>query len=153
MSNESDSNQDFRDMLGLLKKHGAEYLFVGAHALGIHDKPRATGDLDLWVRADPVNGPKVWSALVEFGAPLDQFAPNEWERPGVGLHIGLPPGRIDIMTTISGVTFDEAWPNRVSGRCLGVDVEVLGLDAMIANNARRAGTKTWLTSSAWNNAA
>ena len=133
MPSEYESNQDFRDMLGLLKKYSAEFLVVGAHALGVHDQPRATGDLDLWVRADAVNGPKVWAALVEFGAPLDQFEPAEWTTPGVGLHIGLPPGRIDILTVISGVTFDEAWPGRVSGQCLGIEVDVIGVESLMRN--------------------
>ena len=96
---EADDNEtDFRDMLGLLQKHGVEYLLIGAHAVGVHDLPRATGDMDLWVRADAKNGPRVWNALIEFGAPLDDFRPEDWHRPGVGLHIGLPPGRIDILT-------------------------------------------------------
>ena len=77
MPSECDSERDFRDMLTLLKKHGAEFQVVGAHALAVYDLPRATGDLDLWVRADGENGPRVWSALVAFGAPLDQFQPEE----------------------------------------------------------------------------
>lgn len=135
---ENDSEHHFRDMLGLLRKHGVEFLLVGAHALAVHDQPRATGDLDIWVRADAVNGPKVWAALLEFGAPLDAFVAQEWNVPGVGIHIGLPPGRIDILTQVSGVSFDEAWPQRVSGFCLGVEVDVMGLDALIQNK-RAAG--------------
>ncbi|MGB1126302.1 MAG: hypothetical protein ACPG4Q_13935 [Phycisphaeraceae bacterium] len=135
---ESDHENDFRDMLGLLRKHKADFLLVGAHALAVHDQPRATGDLDIWVRADPVNGLRVWEALLEFGAPLDAFTPEEWCQPGVGLHIGLPPGRIDILTMISGVSFEEAWPKRVAGTCLGVEVDVIGLEAFIRNK-RAAG--------------
>ena len=135
---EDEYENDFRDMLGLLKKHSADYLLVGAHALGVHDQPRATGDLDIWVRADAENGPRVWAALVEFGVPLDAFTPEEWCTPGVGVHIGLPPGRIDVMTKISGVSFEEAWPERLSGQCLGIDVDVIGLKAMIKNK-RSAG--------------
>ncbi|MGB0766139.1 MAG: hypothetical protein ACPGYV_00355 [Phycisphaeraceae bacterium] len=85
------------------------------------------------MRADEVNGPRVWSALIEFGAPIDDFEPEEWQKPGVGMHIGLPPGRIDILTVISGVTFDQAWADRLTGQCLGIDVDVIGLDAMIEN--------------------
>lgn len=130
---DNDFENDFRDMLGLLRKHSVEFLVVGAHALAVHDQPRATGDIDIWVRANQVNGPKVWAALIEFGAPLDEFEPDDWQQPGVGMHIGLPPGRIDILTIISGVTFEQAWPDRVAGQCLGVDVDVIGLDAMIEN--------------------
>lgn len=130
---ENDSEQHFREMLGLLRKHGVEFLIVGAHALAVHDQPRATGDLDIWVRADDENGPRVWMALVEFGAPLDEFEQSEWRSPGIGIHIGLPPGRIDIMTVISGVAFEDAWPHRVAGECLGIPVDVIGLDAMIEN--------------------
>jgi hypothetical protein len=135
---DNDHENDFRDMLGLLQKHGVDFLLVGAHALAVHDQPRATGDLDIWVRADAEHASRIWAALTEFGAPLDDFSPEEWETPGVGLHIGLPPGRIDILTTISGVTFEAAWPKRLVGKCLGVEVNVIGLEALIRNK-RAAG--------------
>lgn len=116
---EPDENeQHFHDMLFLFARHKVEFMVIGAHALGVHDLPRATGDIDIWVRAAPDNGPKIWDALLEFGAPLQGMKPTDFNQPGVGLHIGLPPGRIDILTTITGVRFDEAWPNRVSGKYL-----------------------------------
>lgn len=140
MSDQTDNDfeNDFRDMLGLLRKHGVEFLIVGAHALAVHDQPRATGDLDIWVRANEANAPRIWAALVEFGTPLEGLEQSEWRQPGVGIHIGLPPGRIDILTMISGVTFDEAWPGRIEGTCLGIKVQIIGLDAFIKNK-RAAG--------------
>ena len=110
------NDQNFRDMLFLLQKHEAEFLLIGAHALGVHDLPRATGDIDIWVRADEQNAGRIWAALVEFGAPLATVTADDFAQPGTGLHIGLPPGRIDILTKVSGLTFDAAWQNRVEGK-------------------------------------
>jgi hypothetical protein len=86
-------NQDFQDMLAALLASGARFLVVGAHALAIHGVPRATGDLDVWVLADPDNAQRVWAALERFGAPVDTLgaAPGDLARPGLVLQIGLPP--------------------------------------------------------------
>ena len=99
-------NRDFVEMLSALSDAGAEYLLVGAHALAAHGRPRATGDLDLWVRATPQNARRVWSALLEFGAPLDGITVEDLSTPDVVFQIGLPPSRIDLLTSISGVEFD-----------------------------------------------
>jgi hypothetical protein len=130
--------EDFRDMLGLLKKHGVEFLLVGAHALAAHSTPRATGDIDLWVRATPDNAQRLWDALTEFGAPLAKATREDFAQPGDGLHIGVPPWRIDILTKISGITFDEAWPNRIEAQVLGHKIAVIGRKELIQNK-RAAG--------------
>lgn len=130
--------EDFRDMLGLLKKHGVDFLLIGAHALAAHSIPRATGDIDLWVRATPDNAQRLWDALTEFGAPLAKVTANDFSQPGNGLHIGVPPFRIDILTKISGLTFDEAWPGRIEAEVLGHKIAVIGRDELIRNK-RAAG--------------
>lgn len=96
-------------MLALLQEEGALFLIVGAHALAVHGYVRATGDLDIWIRPDPGNAERVWRALVRFGAPVEAMGvtTNDLSRPGIVYQIGLPPRRIDILTEISGVGFDD----------------------------------------------
>jgi hypothetical protein len=96
-------------MLSTLRDAGADYLVVGAHALAAHGRPRATGDLHIWVRPTPENARRVWSALQTFGAPLDQLSAQDLSSPDIVFQMGLAPNRIDIMTSVSGLGFDEAW--------------------------------------------
>jgi hypothetical protein len=131
-------NRDFVEMLSALCDADADFLVVGAHALAAHELPRATQDLDLWVRATPDNAVKVWRALATFGAPLEQVTMDDFARPGITFQIGLPPYRIDILTELSGVTFDEAWPNRLTITDYGRTFGVIGKDELIRNK-RAAG--------------
>lgn len=126
-------NQDFVDLLHALCAHDVRFLVVGAYALAVHGRPRATGDLDVWVDASPGNAPKIMRALVEFGAPLHDVSAADFSRPGIVFQMGLPPGRIDVLTALSGLTFDEAWPDRVSAMFGDVAVSVIGRDAFIRN--------------------
>lgn len=103
-------------MLAALSAAGAEYLVVGAHALAAHGLPRATGDLDLWVRPSRDNAERVWRALESFGAPLDELTLEDPSRPEVVFQIGVVPRRIDVLTSITGVSFEEAWESRAVGR-------------------------------------
>jgi hypothetical protein len=131
-------NRDFAEMLSALSAAGAEFLIVGAHALAAHGHPRATGDLDVWVRPTAANAERVWSALEGFGAPLFDLTREDLSRPGVVFQIGVPPCRIDILTEITGVTFDEAWPERLVAEVEGQPLPFLGRAALIANK-RAAG--------------
>jgi hypothetical protein len=130
---ETSLNRDFVEILRELSDAGADFLVVGAHALAAHDRPRATGDLDIWVRPTPENARKVWRALGAFGAPLQNVTIDDFSAPGVTFQMGLPPYRIDILTEISGVTFDEAWPNRVSNEIHGQPYAVIGKEELIRN--------------------
>lgn len=111
------------------------FLVVGAHAVGVHGVPRATGDLDIWVRPDAENAPRVWRALVEFGAPVEVtgLTPSDLEKPDMVYQIGLPPRRIDILTEISGVDFDEAWSSRVTSWVGDLEIPFLGREALLRN--------------------
>ena len=131
-------NRDFVEMLSALFAAKAEFLVVGAHALAAHGTPRATGDLDIWVRASPDNAVRVFDALRAFGAPLFDLSVEDLSKPGVVFQIGLPPYRIDLLTQISGVTFDEAWPGRLVTRVESLDVPFIGREALIRNK-RAAG--------------
>ncbi len=133
---------DFRDVLFELTRAGARFLVVGAHALGVHGVPRATVDLDIWIEPTPENAQRVWRALAAFGAPLDSLAlsPDDFVRPDSVAQLGLPPWRIDILTAISGVSFDEAWGGRVEAPFGDIQVQFLGREAFVRNK-RASGRK------------
>jgi hypothetical protein len=143
VSDAPDANDDFVDVVTALTQAGCEFLVVGAHALAAHGAPRATGDLDLFVRPTAENAARVFRALVAFGAPLDAHgvAPADFATPGTIYQMGLPPRRIDVLTSLSGVTFDEAAAAPVMGRLGRLAVPCIGLDAMIANKRASGRTK------------
>jgi hypothetical protein len=126
-------NPDFVEMLSELSASGAEFLVVGAHALAAHGLPRATGDLDIWVRADAVNAPRVLEALGRFGAPLFDLSLDDLSKAGTIFQIGTAPARIDILTGVSGLSFEEAWPRRTTVRIGQVSVAVIGREDLIRN--------------------
>ncbi len=128
-------NDDFRDLLEALAGAGADFVVVGAHALAAHGFPRATGDLDVLVRPSRENARRVLAALGAFGAPLAQHGVTEADlaQAGTVYQIGLPPRRIDVLTAISGVTFDEAFGSRLVVQVDGRPVPFLGRDALLAN--------------------
>lgn len=134
-------NDDFRDLLSALKDAEARFLVVGAYAVAVHGRPRATGDLDVWVEPTPENAKRVMSALVSFGAPLMGLAESELATPGVGLHIGLPPRRIDVLTAVSGLSFEDAWRRRVEASLGSLRCPVIGLDDLITNKRAAARPK------------
>ncbi|OGQ14077.1 MAG: hypothetical protein A2138_04345 [Deltaproteobacteria bacterium RBG_16_71_12] len=125
-------------MLFALSDHGAEFVVVGAHALALHGHPRATGDLDILVRPSTENAEKVWRALVAFGAPLFDLNREDLATAGVVFQMGLPPRRIDLLTSISGVSYDDAAGSRVDHMIEGRPIPFIGREALIANK-RAAG--------------
>ncbi|MBK7644225.1 MAG: hypothetical protein IPJ19_14475 [Planctomycetes bacterium] len=141
-------NRDFSEMLAALCGAGAEFLVVGAHALAAHGRPRATGDLDLWVRPTKQNALLVWQALTAFGAPLAGLKLSDLSDPDVVFQMGVPPNRIDILTAIDGVEFESAWKNRIRVKLAGLEIPVLGRDDLLANK-RAAGRPKDLADVAW----
>lgn len=132
-------NEDFLELLSSLLDAEAKFLVIGAYAVGVHGRPRATKDLDVWVEASAENAVRVLRALREFGAPLGDLTQSDLEQLGTGFKMGAPPRRIDILTQIEGITFAEAWPNRVEAEFGdGVRCPVIGL-ADIITNKRAAG--------------
>lgn len=131
---------DFRDLLAEFVAANVRFLIVGAHALGVHGVPRATVDLDVWIDRSPQNVDRVWQALAAFGAPLDalNISKSDFTTPDVVIQFGLPPYRIDILTGITGVTFDEAWPERLDDLFNDVPAHYLGR-AALTRNKRAAG--------------
>jgi hypothetical protein len=126
-------NEDFLDLLRAFSAHEVRFLIVGAYALGLHGRPRATGDLDVWVDATPENAIRVVAALEEFGAPLTGVTAEDFSHPGVVFQMGLPPARIDLLTELSGLTFAEAWPDRLVGPFGPAEVPFIGRDAFVRN--------------------
>jgi hypothetical protein len=132
-------NDDFEDLVVAFERAAVAFVIVGAHALAVEGLPRATGDLDLLVRASRETAQRVFAALVAFRAPVHAhgITVEDFCEEGVVYQIGLPPRRIDIMTSISGVDFDTAWATRVMAGSSGAR-PFLGREALIANK-RAAG--------------
>jgi hypothetical protein len=128
-------NEDFRDLLAQFSDAGVEFVIVGAYALAFHGAPRASGDIDVFVRPTIVNAQRVLVALAGFGAPVESAAVTaaELARPGMVYQIGLPPRRIDIMTALSGVTFDDAWASRATAELDGRAIAFIGRAALLKN--------------------
>lgn len=133
MSTASTLSPDFRDILSAFNAAHVEYLIVGAYALSAHGLPRATGDMDLWIRPAPDNAERVWRALAEFGAPLERLSHADFTQADIVVQIGVSPHRIDLLTSIDGVAFDEAWPERVAVPIDGLEVPVISRRHLIAN--------------------
>lgn len=126
-------NRDFLDMLSALKEADVEYMIIGAYAVAAHGQPRATGDLDIWVRASRENAQRTFRALKEFGAPLHDLTTEDLSNDDTVFQIGLPPTRIDILTSISGVGFDRAWRNRIQIEIEGTVAHCIGKRELMEN--------------------
>ncbi len=126
-------NPDFRDMLSALCEEEAEFLVVGAYALAAHGYPRATGDIDIWIRPHPRNADRVMAALRRFGAPPLGLTADDLASPGTILQIGVAPNRIDVMTSIDGVRFEEAWASRITRSRAGLPIPFIGKEAYVRN--------------------
>lgn len=129
------AHEDFIDLVRELQRESCDFVIVGAHALAAHGLARVTGDIDVFVRPEPDNARRVVRALTRFGAPLSahDISEADFATPGAVYQLGLPPRRIDILTEISGVGFDEALVDHVVAHLGDVPVRCIGLDAMIRN--------------------
>ena len=105
-------NEDYKEILRALSASKARFLVIGAYAMGAYGYVRATGDFDIWVENSPENSAKVYKALKKFGAPLDQITPETFAVEGIVFQIGVAPRRIDIVTSIDGVSFKKAYTSR-----------------------------------------
>jgi predicted nucleotidyltransferase len=126
-------NNDYKEMLQCLLEENVRFLLVGAYALAVHGYPRATKDIDFYVRATPDNASNLMKALVKFGAPLRDISPQDFSSEGIIFQIGDSPRRIDIITQISGIQFEHAYANRKSISIEGMDVPVISLEDLIVN--------------------
>jgi predicted nucleotidyltransferase len=130
--------KDLREFIESLNSQRVEYLIVGAHALAFHGHPRLTVDIDFFVRPTSENAARLLDALSDFGFALDAKEAATFTRAGMIVQLGHIPNRIDLLTSISGVTFDEAWQGSAEGELDGLPVRFLGLEALLRNK-RAAG--------------
>ena len=126
-------NPDFRDLFAALNAAGARYLLVGGYAVAFHAEPRFTKDLDVWTEPSAVNAARVHEALQAFGAPLQNLMAGDLGRAGLVFQIGVPPNRIDIVTSIDGVEFAEAWPGHAETTYGDQAVPIIGRAELIRN--------------------
>jgi len=132
---------DFRDMLALLNNHGVEYVVVGAYALAHHGVPRNTGDIDIYIRPSQENARRVVKVLGEFGFGSLGLAESDFTQPNQVIQLGRPPVRIDLLTSISGVTWEEADRGKAPGAYGDVSISYLGRDQLKANKRAAGRTK------------
>ena len=131
----ADATTDFEELLGYLKRREARFVVVGAHAVAYHAKPRYTKDFDLLVEPTAANGERIVAALEEFGFGGLGIAAVDFASPGRILQLGVPPNRVDLMTSIDGVDFNEVWGGRVEGSYGTQIVPFIGRDALIKNKS------------------
>jgi len=126
-------NEDYKEMLQLLLEEQVDFMIVGAYALGAHGYPRATGDIDIWVKPNNINSKKLYKALARFGAPLGQIQIDEFSTEGIIFQIGVIPRRIDIITKIDGVTYEEANEDKIIVEIEDLKIPVISLEKFIRN--------------------
>lgn len=131
-------NPDYRDLFAALNATEARYLLVGGYALAVHSVPRFTKDLDVWVEASDANSARVMRALDLFGAPLLDLTEADLARPGLVYQIGVAPNRVDVVTGIDGVDFQEAWSKRITTSYGDQTVPVIGRTHLIQNKRASA---------------
>lgn len=126
-------NSDFKEMLSCLKDEAVDFIIVGAYALAAHGFPRATGDIDIWVRNSFGNAQKIMRALIKFGAPVSHLSEEDFAAPDVIVQLGVEPCRIDLLTGIDGVGFDEAWQNKVRVTIDDLEIDILSKEDLLRN--------------------
>ena len=126
-------NDDYRDMLSALSAEGVDFILVGAYAMAAHGFPRATVDLDLWVRPAPDNAARLLAALARFGAPVHEVSAADFTHDDTVFEIGVAPRRVDILTGITGVTWAEAAPEAVVLQVDGLPLRVLSRTHLLQN--------------------
>ncbi len=126
-------NSDFRDILSAFCEEKVEFMLVGAYAVAAHGLPRATGDIDLWIKCSDSNANRVWAALAKFGAPLSNLSKRDLIRPDTVVQLGVTPRRIDILTKITGVDYQDAKTEQLVIEIEDMKIPVIGLSHLIQN--------------------
>jgi len=134
-------NNDYKDILLKLSDRKVKFLLVGAYAMAVHGYPRSTMDIDLWVKPDPENANLVLNALDDFGAPLGDLKAEDLQKEEMVFQIGVAPCRIDILTSVDGLKFEEAFSNSKKIDIEGIPVQVLSISDLIKNKRSTGRTK------------
>lgn len=132
--------KDFRDLLVLFNELGVEYLIVGAYALAFHGVPRFTGDIDIFVKPTPENAQRVLLAVKRFGFDFPNLTAEDFQNPDKVVQLGVPPVRIDLISSITGVSWAEAESHKAPGNFGDLSVHYLGREQYIINK-RATGRK------------
>jgi hypothetical protein len=132
--------QDFKELLELFNKHKVEYVVVGGYALAFHGAPRYTGDMDILVNPDVINAGRIIAALEDFGFGSVGLTATDFERPDQIIQLGVPPVRVDIITSITGVSCEDAFSTRVKGKYGDTPVYFIGREQFLLNK-RALGRK------------
>jgi predicted nucleotidyltransferase len=135
-----EAQQDFRELLELLNTHAVEYVLIGAHALAYHGAPRYTGDMDIYIRPTVANAERIMNALREFGFGSLGLSEDDFRLPDRVVQLGHPPVRIDLMTSISGVSWEEVSANVIDGDYGNIPVKFIGREEFVKNK-RAIGRK------------
>jgi hypothetical protein len=125
------THPDFKELLSVFNAHDVRYLVVGGYAVMKYSEPRFTKDLDLWISVDPKNARAVYAALRAFGAPLSGLSESSFSQEGFFYQIGVPPLRVDVMMSLPGMSFEEAWPRRVMFDIAGITVPFVSKEDLI----------------------
>lgn len=142
------ANRDFEELLECLRRRGVRALVVGGHAVAFHAKPRYTKDIDLFVEPTADNAERLLKALDDFGFGSLPLSGEDFSRPGRIVQLGVEPNRVDFITSMSGVSFEEAWRNRVSGHYGSRPAFFIGLDEL-KRTKQAAGRPQDLADLAW----
>lgn len=134
-------NEDYKDMLHALSDEKVKFLLVGAYAMAAHGYPRATMDIDIWVMPSSQNADAVLRALRRFGTPLHNLTKKDLQKDGTIFQIGVAPRRIDIITTASGLHFEEVYGQSLSVNIEGIEVHIPLIDDLIRNKRASGRTK------------
>lgn len=124
---------DFEDFIVLLNKFSVEYLVVGGYAMAFHGRPRYTGDLDIWIKISESNANKMMIVLKEFGFGSLPFIKDDFLKENLVNQIGYPPLRRDILTSIDGITFQEAYVHKKTLLLDSLEVQFIGINELIQN--------------------
>ena len=128
-------HKDFKELLELLNSHKVDYLVVGSYALAFHGAPRFTGDIDLFVKPDAANAKRILEALGEFGFGSLNLSEADFTSQDNVIQLGVPPVRVDIMTSLTGVSWEKAYTGKVQGDCDKIPVYFIGRQELITNKA------------------
>jgi len=134
-------NSHYKDILSILSENKAKFLLVGAYAMAVHGHPRSTMDIDLWVMPDPKNALLVLQALEDFGAPIGDLSLEDLRKEGIVFQIGVAPQRIDILTSVDGLEFEDAFAKSEVVDIEGMAIHVLSVPDLIKNKRSTGRTK------------
>ncbi len=130
--------KDLREFIELLNAHDVKYVIVGGYAVAFHGYPRFTGDVDIFIEASDANSRRMEKAVRRFGFSDTDLSAADFANPDTVVQLGLPPNRIDVVTTIDAVEFDEAWHNKMDARLDGIPVSFISKDLLIRNKTASA---------------